>query len=395
MNSPDQLSAFRIKVQQFLAAKIPAAIRSRVREDFDLCREDMQTWNRILNDRGWSVPNWPVEHGGTGWSPLQRHIFAEECGRHDAPAISNFGVNLVGPIICMFGSDHIKERYLPGIRSGDEFWCQGFSEPNAGSDLLALQTKATDCGDHWLVDGRKIWTTQAHYADMMFALVRSEPGSKGAAGLTLLLIDMKAPGVAVNPIITIDRAYHTCEVTLDGVVVSKQDQIGEAGKGWDYARALLQNERAASAHLPRAERYLRRLARVAEVPGADGTKPTDDPHFVSDLADAIIDFKSLQFAVMRIIGNAPETEKRLLASVVKLRGSELGQKLTALTTRALGHRAMRYWPDPSWPAGFDAGEPDSHDEVAAMSNHLLLRAATVYAGSSQIQRNLIARMALK
>ncbi|MFM2271090.1 MAG: hypothetical protein RL702_155 [Pseudomonadota bacterium] len=395
MGQNDEMKAFRQEVRDFLRDNIPADLTERVREDFDLTREDMQRWNAILHKQGWSVPNWPVEFGGPGWSPIQRHIFAEECGRADAPAISGFGHALVGPIIYTFGSDYLKERYLPGIRSGEEFWCQGFSEPNAGSDLLALTTRATDCGDHWLVEGRKIWTTLAHYADHMFALVRSEPGSKGANGLTLLVIDMRDPGVEVRPIVTIDRAHHTCEVLLNGVRVPKTEQIGEAGKAWDYARALLQNERATSAHLPRAARHLRRLDRAARVEGPDGQRAIDDPLFVAEMADAIIDYKALQVAVMRVIGEAPEEEKRLLASVIKLRGSELAQTLTKLTARALGHRALRYWPDPSWPASYDTGIPDEFDEVGTMANLLLLRAATIYGGSSEVQRNLIARITLK
>lgn len=389
------VNAFRAEVRDFLRDHLPVDLASKTASDYDLSRADLQRWNAILNERGWAVPNWPVAYGGTGWTPLQRHIFAEECGRNDAPALSGFGIHMVGPILYMFGSDWQKERYLPKIRSGEEFWCQGFSEPNAGSDLLSLVTRADDMGDHWLVEGRKIWTSYAHYADRMFALVRSQRGSKGAEGLTLLLIDMQADGVEVSPTITIDRARHVNEVAMNAVKVPKCDQVGEAGEGWTYARALLQNERSSSAHLPRAERHMRRLMRAGQVVGADGRRPIDDPVFAAKLLEANTLLRGLQSVVMTILGDAPETRKRLLASVIKLRGSELGQMLTRLTVEALGPRALRYWPDPHWPADFDTGIADGNDEPSAIANHLYLRAATIYGGSSEVQRNLIARLALK
>lgn len=395
MGESAELARFRSEVRAFLRESIPPDILSKVREGFDLAKPDQQRWNLILDQKGWAVPNWPIEHGGTGWTPLQRHIFNEECGRGDAPGLSGFGINLVGPILIRFGSREQQRRYLPAIRSGREYWCQGFSEPNAGSDLLSLVTRADRHGDGWVLNGRKIWTTQAHKADRMFALVRTERGSTGANGLTLLLVDMNDPGVSVRPIVTIDRAHHTNEVVLEDVKVARSDQVGEAGKGWEYARALLQNERASSAHLPRAERHLRRLIRAAKAPGCDGGRPIDDPAFAAAMAEAILLLRALQSAVMTVIGDAPEARKRGLASVIKLRGSELGQLLTRLTVRALGPRSIRYWPDPSWPAAFDAGLPDEYDEPAAMGDHLLLRAATIYGGSSEVQRNLIARLALK
>jgi len=248
--------AFRDEVRHFIAEALPKDIAARTRLDFRPRREDMQAWNAVLYRKGWSAPAWPKEYGGTGWSLGQRQIFAEECADADAPAISVFGLQLVGPTLYKFGSKAQKERHLPGIMSGDVFWCQGFSEPEAGSDLASLRTRAVRDGDEWIVTGRKIWTTHAHFSDMMFCLARTDPDQKPQQGLSFFLIDMKAPGVSTRPIITLDRAHEVNEVALDAVRAPADSLGGEVNCGWAYAKFLLRCERTFSAHIPKSRRAL-------------------------------------------------------------------------------------------------------------------------------------------
>lgn len=210
--------AFRQEVRSFIAESLPPELTARTRLDFRPRREDMQAWNAIPYRKGWSAPSWPKEYGGAGWSPVERHIFAEECAAADAPPLSVFGLGLAGPTIYTYGSDAQKRKRLPGILSGEVFWCQGFSEPDAGSDLASLRTRAVRDADDWIITGRKIWTTHAHFADMMFCLARTDPDAKPQRGLSFFLLDMKAPGVSLRPIITLDRAHEVNEMTLDGSV---------------------------------------------------------------------------------------------------------------------------------------------------------------------------------
>jgi alkylation response protein AidB-like acyl-CoA dehydrogenase len=384
--------AFRQEVRSFIAESLPADLAARTRLDFRPRREDMQAWNAILHRKGWSAPSWPREYGGTGWSPVERHIFADECAAADTPPLSVFGLLLAGPTIYTFGSDAQKRRHLPGILSGDVFWCQGFSEPDAGSDLASLRTRAVRNGDDWIITGRKIWTTHAHFADMMFCLARTDADVKPQRGLSFFLFDMRAPGVSLRPIITLDRAHEVNEVTLDGVRVSNDDLIGEANRGWDYAKFLLTHERTFSANVPKSRRALKRMKAIAERERKDGRPLADDPSLRRRIAEVEIELEALEFAVYRALSD--KTGTSAVSAILKMRGSELEQKLTGLIIEALGTRALHHWQDPSAEDALSNTIFDPDDEPGAMGTHLFLRAATIYSGSNEIQRNIIAKQLL-
>ncbi len=391
--SPDpHEEAFRQEVRSFIGELLPPELAARTRLDFRPRRKDMQAWNAILYRKGWSAPSWPKEHGGAGWSPVERHIFADECAAADAPPLSVFGLQLAGPTIYTYGSDAQKRRHLPGILSGEVFWCQGFSEPDAGSDLASLRTRAVRDGDEWIITGRKIWTTQAHFADMMFCLARTDPDVKPQRGLSFFLLDMKAPGVSFRPIITLDRAHEVNEVTLDGVRVPGDGLVGEANRGWDYAKFLLTHERTFSAHVPKSRRALKRLKAIAGREWKDGRPLAADPSLRRRIAEAEIELDALEFAVYRALSDKSGTSA--VSAILKLRGSELEQKLTSLTIEALGTRALRHWQDPSAEDALSNAIFDPDDEPGAMGAHLFLRAATIYSGSNEIQRNIIAKQLL-
>ena len=384
--------AFRQEVRSFVAESLPPELAARTRLDFRPRREDMQAWNGILHRKGWSAPSWPKEYGGTGWSPVERHIFADECAAADAPPLSVFGLQLAGPTIYTYGSETQKRRHLPGILSGEVFWCQGFSEPEAGSDLASLRTRATRDGDDWVITGRKIWTTHAHFADMMFCLARTDPDVKPQLGLSFFLLDMKAPGVSFRPIVTLDRAHEVNEVTLDGVRVPGDDLVGEANRGWDTAKFLLTHERTFSAHVPKSRRALKRLKGIAARERKEGKPLAGDPSLRRRIAEAEIELEALEFAVYRALSDKSGTSA--VSAILKLRGSELEQKLTSLIVEALGTRALRHWQDPSWDHALSNAIFDPDDEPGAMGAHLFLRAATIYSGSNEIQRNIIAKRLL-
>jgi alkylation response protein AidB-like acyl-CoA dehydrogenase len=303
-----------------------------------------------------------------------------------------FGLQLAGPTIYTYGSDAQKRRHLPGILSGEVFWCQGFSEPDAGSDLASLRTRAVRDGGDWIITGRKIWTTHAHFSDMMFCLARTDPEVKPQRGLSFFLLDMKAPGVSLRPIITLDRAHEVNEVTLDGVRVAGDDLVGEANRGWDYAKFLLTHERTFSAHVPKSRRALKWLKAIAGRERKDGRPLADDPSLRRRIAEAEIELGALEFAVYRALGDKSGTSA--VSEILKLRGSELEQKLTSLIIEARGTRALRHWQDPSADDALSNVIFDPDDEPGAMGTHLFLRAATIYSGSNEIQRNIIAKRLL-
>lgn len=384
--------AFRDEVRAFIRDNLPPELAEKNRRNVHLEKDDIVTWHRILHKQGWGAPNWPKEYGGPGWSPVQRYIFDEETAAADAPGLAPFGIAMVGPVIYTFGTEEQKKRYLPRILSMEDWWCQGYSEPGAGSDLASLRTRADSDGDHYIVNGHKIWTTQAHFANMMFCLVRTDQNAKPQEGISFLLIDMNTPGITVRPIISIDEGHSVNEVFLDNVRVPKTNLIGKEGKGWTYAKFLLGNERTTIAEVARSKQRLRRLKEIARAEQAFGAPLLQDPAFRDKVAAVEIDLLALEYTNLRVLaaenagkGVGPEV------SMLKIRGSEIQQTITELACEALGYYAAPYERRPD-----GSNQPPVGPDYAQgrMESFLYYRATTIYGGSNEIQRNIIAKMVL-
>ena len=390
--TPDEI-AFRDEVRAFLRTALPEEIRRKMVEARRLTKDDIVTWQRILNARGWAVANWPVEWGGTGWSPVQRYIFEEELQQAPAPDPLPFGVNMVGPVIIAFGSEAQKRRHLPAIANLDEWWCQGFSEPGAGSDLASLKTRAVRDGDHYVVNGQKTWTTLAQHADWIFCLVRTDPAAKKQQGISFLLIDMKTPGITVRPIQTIDGGREVNEVFFDDVRVPVENRVGEENRGWDYAKFLLGNERTGIARVGTSKARLRRLKEIAALERAGDRPLIDDERFRMKIAAVEVELKALEMTQLRAVarerhGNAPDPA----SSILKIKGSELQQAITELLLEAVGP-----WALPQAPHDGDRwNEPPVGPEWAGAlaPQYFNWRKISIYGGSNEIQKNIIAKAIL-
>ena len=335
--------AFRDEVRRFVEDNYPAELRAKQERGEPLGREDYQSWYRILGRRGWSAPAWPKEHGGPGWTVAQKFIFAEELGRAGTVRILPFGVNMVGPVIQAFGTPAQQARFLPPILSGDAWWCQGYSEPGAGSDLAGLKTRAVRDGDHYIVNGQKTWTTLAQFADWGFFLVRTDPAAKKQEGISFLLIDMKTPGVTVRPIQTLDGGHEVNEIWFDNVKVPVQNRIGDENKGWTYAKFLLGHERTNIAGIGGAKRELARLKRIASTEKKNGKPLLDDALFAAQVAQVEVDLWALEITNLRVLSGekgskAPGPE----ASILKIRGTEIAQRISELLMRAVGPYALPF-----------------------------------------------------
>jgi alkylation response protein AidB-like acyl-CoA dehydrogenase len=384
--------AFREEVRSFIRSNLPPALAEKTRQRIHLDKADFVAWHRILHARGWGAPNWPRQYGGPGWSPVQRYIFDEESAAADAPPLVPFGISMVGPVIYTFGTEAQKQQYLPRIISMEDWWCQGYSEPGSGSDLASLRTRAESDGDHYVVNGHKIWTTQAQHANMMFCLVRTDPAAKPQEGISFLLIDMTQPGIQVRPIISIDEGHSVNEVFLDNVRVPKANLIGQEGKGWTYAKFLLGNERTGIAEVATSKQRLKRLKDIARAEQSAGRPLLQDPDFRARVAAIEIDLLALEYTNLRMLaaenagkGVGPE------ASMLKIRGSEIQQGLTELACEALGYYAAPYERRPD-----GSNQPPVGPDYAQgrMEAFLYNRATTIYGGSNEIQRNIIAKMVL-
>jgi hypothetical protein len=386
--------AFRAEVRAFISENLPPDVAARSGRGYHLLRKDIESWHRVLAAKGWSAPHWPQEYGGPGWTPLQQHIFNEECMRANAPLLHVFGLSLVGPVIYRFGSEEQKQTFLPGILDGGTFWCQGFSEPGAGSDLAAVRTKAILKDGVWVVYGQKIWTTDAHISDWCFLLVRTSQSDKPQEGISFLLVDMKSPGITVRPIVTIDGGHSVNEVFFDNVQVPAGNLVGEEGKGWSYAKFLLGNERTDSAQVPRSHRDIARLRRISSQ-APDGARPAiEDAAFRLRLASLEIELMALEFSVLRVLSEKGENgEPSPVTSTLKIKGSELQQRISEAMSMALGAYGTVFYPDEEHGGeALDVGPPGAEGIV---SRHLYNRAVSIYAGSNEIQRNIIAKRILE
>jgi len=388
--------AFRDEVRRFVADQLPADIRRKVVHAQRLSRDDYLRWQRILHARGWGAPSWPAEHGGPGWTALQRHVFDEECFAGGAPGQISFGLKMVAPVIMRFGTPEQQRRFLPRIADGTDWWCQGYSEPGAGSDLASLRTRAVRDGDHYVVNGQKTWTTLAHHADWIFCLVRTDPDARKQEGISFLLIDMKSPGITVRKIELIDGEHEVNEVFFDNVRVPLEQRIGEENQGWTCAKFLLGHERTGAASLGASKAKFQALLCVArQAPGDDGRPLIEHAHFRDRLAQVQLELMALEVTVLKVMStrrSAPGPE----ASVLKLKGSEIRQTLTELHMLALGPYAAPHLPELLAPDHEGTPLSDLLDGAgaAATGQYLNFRKATIYGGSNEVQRNIIAKQLL-
>ena len=378
LNYTKEEQAFRDEVRTFISGNLPKDISEKVLHHKRLVKDDWARWQKILYKQGWVAPNWPKEYGGCAWTPIQQHIFEDECGYAGAPRVMPFGLVMVAPVIQNFGSQWQKEYFLPRILSSEDWWAQGYSEPGSGSDLASLKCKAVREGDFYIVNGQKTWTTLGQYADWIFCLVRTDPEAKAQRGISFLLIDMKTPGVTVRPIITLDGAHEVNEVWLEDVRVPVENLIGEENKGWTYAKFLLGHERTNIAGIGIAKRELARLKRIAEAEGR-----LDEPLFAARVAQVEIDLMALEITNLRVL--SAEREKKAPgpeASILKIKGTEIQQAISELMMQAVGAYALPFKQG-------DVG-PDYAANLGA--GYCNLRKLSIFGGSNEIQKNIISQM---
>ena len=390
--SPEEL-AFQQEARTFIEENYPKALRGKQDEGDELDKEDFLSWHRILAKKGWIAPAWPVEYGGPGWTATQRFIWSEEIARADCIRIMPFGVTMVGPVIYTFGTPEQKAHFLPRILSGDDWWCQGYSEPGSGSDLASLRTKAVLDGNDYVVNGQKTWTTMAQHADWGFFLVRTNSDAKQQEGISFLLIDMKSPGVTVRPIITLGGEHEVNEVWLEDVRVPVANRVYEENKGWTCAKFLLAHERTGIAAVASSKRGVERIKSIARTE-MDGERTLlANPFFKRKIAELEMDLTALEYTELRTLageasGRGPGPESSLL----KIKGSEIQQRITELALEAVGHYGAPYF------RGFGEGDnehsigPDYAHRTAPV--YFNARKTTIYGGSNEIQRNIIAKLVL-
>jgi len=386
--------AFRNEVRTFIRGHLPPDIALDVHHWFNPQLANYRRWQRILSEHGWGAPHWPKEYGGTDWSPVRKHIFMQELYAADAPDAGWQGMFMLAPVLIEFGSQAQRARFLPPMLRGEELWCQGFSEPGAGSDLASLKTLATLEGDEYVITGQKIWTSDAPHCDWGFFLVRTDPTVKPQRGLSFILVPTNAPGLTFRPIRTIDGRSELNEAFLDKVRVPRENLVGEPGMGWTYAKFLLEKERTTSAFLYFNQRQFARAKSIASEVTVGGVRLIDTPAFAHKVARIEADLMALEWSVLRIL--AEEKNRHNLDAVVsalKIRGSEMQQRVTDLQIEALGPLAARRYEDAFVPADAPCEGPNWPPFTIGSSNLFLnTRAATIYGGSREIQKNIIAKL---
>jgi alkylation response protein AidB-like acyl-CoA dehydrogenase len=384
--SPEE-SAFRDEVRGWLQENLPSDLREKVTNYQEMSRDDLLRWHRILARKGWIAPEWPVEWGGKDWTVVQRYIFEEECAYAGCPPLIPFGLKMCGPVLHRFGTPEQKQRFLPGIYNGDVFWCQGYSEPESGSDLASLKTTAVRQGDYYVVNGQKIWTTWGHHADWIFCLVRTEQGAKKQEGISFLLFDMKTPGITVRPLILMDGAHEVNEVFFDDVRVPAENLVHRENDGWTVAKYLLGHERMGTGGIGGSKRELAKLKALAAKELRNGRPLLDDPRFRDKVSRVEVELMALEITNLRFLdqlrgGRAPGAE----VSLLKIKGTEIQQALTELMVEAMGPLTQP----------FRAIEAADFDKATAalLPRYFNYRKTTIYAGSNEIQRNIIAKATL-
>lgn len=390
-----QEQAFAEEVRAFVKDNLPADIAGKVGNDQTLLKDDYVRWQQILGRKGWLVNTWPERHGGPGWSVVQQYLFDAICSEMDCPPLIPFGPRMIGPVLLEYGTAEQQARFIPPIRDSTEWWCQGYSEPGAGSDLASLSVRAEDRADSYLVNGQKIWTSWAHYADWMFCLVRTSRQERPQQGITFLLIDMKTPGLEVRPIAMLDGTHSFNSVFLTDVVVPKENRIGEEGAGWTYAKFLLSHERLDNASVGLAKRLLKKLLRIASGE-ADmrGTPLANDAVFQSKLTDVQVRLIALELRVLQYLAAMARGDKPGAAvSALKIRGTELCQRILELTLEAAGYYGMPYQPELIHGADTQATVGPLFAATAA-ARYLNRRAMSIFGGTTEIQKNIMAKAVL-
>ncbi len=394
LNFTPQEEAFRAEVQAFLKAKLPERIATKVKAGQRLSKADQDEWHAILNERGWLANQWPKEYGGPGWGAVEKFIFDTECALAGGPRIVPFGVNMLGPVLIKFGNEAQKKYWLPRILSGEDWWCQGYSEPGAGSDLASVKTTAVRQGDHYIVNGQKTWTTQGQHANMIFCLVRTDREAKAQSGISFLLVDMNSPGVELRPIRTLDGDKEVNEVFFTDVKVPVENLVGEENKGWTYAKYLLTYERTGIAGVGFCIAALAKLKVVAAKVMKNGQPLDQDPLFAARMAQVEIDLENMKTTNLRVIaavagGGVPGAE----SSMLKIRGTEIRQEILSLIRRAVGPYALPFIEEAQY-EGY-AEEPVGPKEAAtAAANYFNYRKLSIFGGSNEIQKNIISKMIL-
>lgn len=380
--------AFRDEVRAFFNSAYDAELQAQM-ADPKLYKSAIVEWQKRLHKQGWVAPGWPKEYGGTGWNDTQKFIYESERAAAGIRAVVPFGLTMVAPVIYTFGTDEQKEKFLPRILSSDDWWCQGYSEPGSGSDLASLKTKADVDGDDYIINGAKVWTTYAQFADWIFCLVRTNSDGKKQQGITFLLIDMKSPGITVNPIVTIDNHHSLNEVVFENVRVPQANRIGEEDKGWTYAKALLAHERTGIAGVADSFRALNEVRRFAEAEVNGGKSLIADPMFQQRLSDIEISLMALEFTELRVLatvasGGTPGAE----SSMLKIKGTEMQQAVQALRMEVAAYYQGVL------PNELDADTLGHEFGSAARQSFMYGRAATIYGGSNEVQKNIIAKAVL-
>ena len=402
LNFTPEEQAFREEVRAFLAAKLPKTLSDKVANGKILTKADMEQWHAILNERGWLANHWPEQYGGPGWTAVEKFIFENECALAYSPRIVPFGVNMLGPVLIKYGNEAQKRHWLPRILDGSDWWCQGYSEPGAGSDLASVKTMAVrDPGsgsgagsDHYVVNGQKTWTTLGQHASMIFCLVRTDRDAKKQEGISFLLIDMKSPGVEVRPIITLDGEHEVNEVFFTDVRVPVQNLVGEEHRGWTCAKYLLTYERTNIAGVGFSVAALARLKRIAAQQTRNGKPLDQDPAFAARLARVEIDLENMKTTNLRVIaavagGGVPGAE----SSMLKIRGTEIRQEISSLIRRAMGPYA-RPFIEEALHDGYAGMRVGPEAAASASAQYFNNRKLSIFGGSNEIQKNIISKMIL-
>lgn len=387
--------AFQAEVSDFLEAEFPADIRNKTNNGIELEKEDFVRWQKILANKGWAATNWPVEYGGTGWTSTQKYIFSNECAKVGAPSVMAFGMKMVAPVIYTYGNEEQKKRFLPDILASNVWWCQGYSEPNAGSDLASLKTTGVRDGDEYVVNGTKTWTTLGQHADWIFCLVRTGgPEEKNQAAISFLLIDMKTPGITLSPIYLLDGSHEVNEVHFDNVRVPAENLIGDEGKGWTYAKVLLTHERTNIAGVANSKIRLEGIKAKAAATSDGGPMLSENPTWQQKVADVEIELLALEYTELRTLaavstGKAPGPE----SSILKIKGTEIQQAIDELNVEMAGYYGLPFVRE-QFVTDYDDVMIGPGQAANSAPKYFNNRKATIYGGSNEIQTNIICKAVL-